>query len=103
MRKEEFPILRRSIVRRYLSIAEKSAVSVVSRSESGFIHQYLHSRKNPSEEWLIARDGFIRRHMAQFKHNPTYRRYLSFIMWAYDPICRGTKIIKTESKFRDLI
>lgn len=63
-------------------------VSVVARSPSGFIAAYNRAWGNPSrmsDSWKHRRWAFIRRTLPQYKDNPTERRRLSLIAWAYDP------------------
>lgn len=37
------------------------------------------------QTWESKRRGFVARHMAQYRTNPTYRRWLALVMWAYMP------------------
>lgn len=78
-------------------LAKRLGVSEVARSERGFMTQYKQARGHPerlSDYWIIRREGFIARHMAQVRERgeslykedgtPT-RRHLALIMWAYSP------------------
>lgn len=38
---------------------------------------------SPHQTWGRRRRDFIARHLAQFKKNPTERRWLAMAMWAY--------------------
>ena len=60
-----------------------SKVSVKARSAGQFLDQYKRHGKNLPDEWLLKRDNFIKRHMAQFKTNPTRRRQLALLVWGY--------------------
>ena len=62
-------------------------VSRVARSPRGFLTAYKKagSAGNLSDYWKNRRKGFIARHNAQYRKNPTYRRRLALIAWAYDP------------------
>lgn len=62
-------------------------VSEVARSRRGFLPAYKRAKnsKGLSDEWKRKRHGFISRHKAQYDKNPTKRRKLALIAWAYDP------------------
>lgn len=80
----EFKLLSRDKVRKYLKEAEEKEVSTISRAEGGFTYEYLKSKKL-DEDLIKKRNGFIKRTLPQYLINKTRRRYLSLIMWAYDP------------------
>lgn len=82
----------------YEKEAENLGVSVVARSRNGFMREYelagnartMNTRRLPKgvtggDTWGQKRNGFIARHLAQYRKNPTRRRYLALVMWAYDP------------------
>jgi hypothetical protein len=62
-------------------------VSEVARSPCGFLTAYKKAGTpdNLSKAWQNKRRGFIARTKPQYKENPTYRRRLALIAWAYDP------------------
>jgi hypothetical protein len=68
-------------------------VSEVARAPGGFMHTYLRdgfqmlgrSTNATGLTWAKKRDAFIKRHLAQYKTNPTPRRRLALIAWAYMP------------------
>ena len=63
-------------------------VSEVARSSRGFLTAYKRVEGNPnklSEHWKVKRNGFIKRHMAQYDKDKGYRRKLALIAWAYKP------------------
>ena len=74
--------------------ARRLGVSKVARSRRGFMRAY---EKSPSgkamwkkaatkgESWGARRRNFLKRALAQYRSNPTYRRWLSLVMWAYWP------------------
>jgi hypothetical protein len=65
---------------------ERLKVSEVARSSSGFLTAYKNKKtKDAMRDWWRKRDGFISRHLAQYKTNPTPRRRLALRAWAYDP------------------
>jgi hypothetical protein len=53
--------------------AAKLGVSEVARGSRGFVGEYQR------------RAAFIARHLAQYRKNPTERRRLALLMWAFDP------------------
>lgn len=62
-------------------------VSEVARSPRGFLTAYKKagSAGKLSPEWKRKREAFIARHGVQYRKNPTKRRRLALIAWAYDP------------------
>jgi hypothetical protein len=76
-----------STIRKYEPDMRKFGVSKVARSPRGFLTAYKRagSEANLSDRWKRKRQAFIARHLAQYKNNPTYRRRLALIAWAYDP------------------
>ena len=80
-------------VRRLLREIEAHGVSEVARAPGGFLYTYL--KKGPSMldetvplgsiTWRQKRAGFIARHLAQYAKNPTVRRRLALVAWAFDP------------------
>jgi len=91
----KYPWLRLNTVLKFLPEIEKYDVSKVARSERGFLthyrkYGYANAMKQmivPNENitWDQKRNAFIDRVLPAYKKNPTYRRYLSLIAWAYDP------------------
>ena len=71
----------------------KLKVSEVSRSSRGFLYNYKKYGKDvldmkvPDEKilWRQKRNAFIARHLPSYKKNPTKRRWLALIAWAYRP------------------
>lgn len=84
----EYNYLSLSTIKQYIPEAKKLGVSKIARSQSGFLTAYKRAKGNSnnlSERWRIKRHGFIKRHLAQYRVNPTYRRKLALIIWAYMP------------------
>lgn len=84
----EFKYLRLSEIKKYEPEMRQLGVSEVARSPRGFLTAYKRVNGNSnqlSDYWKVKRHGFIKRHMAQYKVNPTYRRKLALIAWAYMP------------------
>lgn len=75
-------------IAKYEPDMERLGVSIVARAQRGFLTYYKKIGGNPSkasEFWRKKREGFIARHLVQYSHNPTYRRFLALIAWAYKP------------------
>jgi len=84
----EYNYLPLSVVNKYEPEAKRLEVSKVARSRTGFLAAYKRaggSKSKLSDYWRRKRNGFIARHLVQYKKNPTYRRKLALIMWAYMP------------------
>ena len=82
-------------VLKFLPEIERQNVSKVARSERGFITHYrkygyadkMKQMIVPNENitWDQKRTAFIDRTLPAYQAQPTYRRYLSLIAWAFDP------------------
>lgn len=84
----EYRYLPLSIIEGYEGEMEGLGVSQVARSPRGFLTYYKKIGGNPSrvnDFWRKKRHGFIKRHLAQYRQNPTHRRKLALIAWAYMP------------------
>jgi hypothetical protein len=90
----KYPLLSITNVVSWLKLIEKYKVSRKARSENGFLTNYLNEGKallhQKSDQpnlytWEIKRDLFLDRTVPAFNKNPTIRRYLSLIAWAYEP------------------
>jgi len=84
----QYPILPLEEVLKYEQEAVDNKVSKVARSKRGWLsyHKKHIDNKLDDEVWLKKRESFIARTLAAYnKKNPTYRRYLSLIMWSYMP------------------
>lgn len=79
-------------VEKYVPISEYLGVSEVARSPRGFLTQYKNAggkKELMDPYWIRRRNGFIARHLVQYRENPTIRRWLALVMWAYIPSGRG--------------
>lgn len=76
--------------------ARRLKVSVIARSERGFLTAYKDVNGDRGEmckskvpgrgtDWDKERHSFISRTMGQYKKKKTLRRWLSLVMWAYKP------------------
>jgi hypothetical protein len=83
-----YPWLSLNEIRKYEPEMERLGVSKVARSRSGFLSAYKRAGgdiRRLSDGWKRKREGFIARHLAQYKRDRGYRRYLALIAWAYKP------------------
>ncbi len=76
-----------SEIAKYEPEMKRLGVSKVARSPRGFMTAYkkVSGAISLSWEWHRKRRGFIARTLPQYKANPTYRRWLSLVAWAYRP------------------
>ena len=97
-RKKMYPWMSYAAAHAYELEAERLGVSSVARSTKGFMREYELAKKSHAMNirplprgvtggttWGQKRNGFVARHLAQYKQNPTRRRFLALVMWAYDP------------------
>jgi hypothetical protein len=80
-----YPFLTLKQILNYLPEIEKERVSIVARSRGQFLDHYKKYGVNLPPEWISKRNNFIKRHMEQYNKNPTKRRKLALITWAYMP------------------
>lgn len=82
-----YPWLPLSEIAKYESEMKRLGVSKVARSRGGFlaIYKRYSGALGMSWEWMRRRRGFIARTLPQYRKNPTYRRWLSLVAWAYRP------------------
>jgi len=83
----EYSWLSLSEIAKYEPEMRRLKVSVVARSPRGFLTVYKRFGSVLKRDlfWVRRRSGFIARHLAQYKQNPTYRRWLALVAWAYKP------------------
>lgn len=79
-----YPTVPLAEIERYEKLAKRMEVSEVARSSRGFLHalRYYGWRQLPAK-WVRKRNAFIARHMAQYRVQPTMRRWLALMMWGY--------------------
>ena len=89
-----YALLTPSQVLGYSRHIEMSGVSQVARAPGGFMYKYVREGEKMLDRvitpstgltWAKKREAFIKRHLVQYKANPTLRRRLALIAWAYDP------------------
>lgn len=81
----EYPFMPLAHVLKHVPEMERLGVSEVARSARGFLTAYRAagtSAKLPAE-WRQKRVNFIKRTLVQYKANPTYRRWLALVAWAF--------------------
>lgn len=83
--KSKFPFLPLSIINDYIPLIKNYKVSVVARKKNQFLDQYAYHGTQLPAQWMLKRENFIKRHIVQYRYNPTIRRRLALITWAYDP------------------
>jgi hypothetical protein len=69
----------------YEPLMKAQNVSKVARSPSGFLTFFKKNNGALNDSWNVKRNAFIARHLAQYSKNPTPRRKLALIAWAYMP------------------
>jgi hypothetical protein len=85
---KNYPYLRLSTIEKNIPEMKSLGVSKVARSQRGFLPAYRRANGNPdnlSADWKRKRDGFVARHLAQYKVDKGHRRRLALIAWAYEP------------------
>jgi hypothetical protein len=89
-----FPVMQRQTAERFVPFMRQFDVSEVARSPRGFFNQWgrfgsdVWDRPDPkfNQLWRVRRDNFCKRHSEQFRRNPTLRRFLALVAWAYSPL-----------------
>jgi len=80
-----YPFLSVKQIEKNLPEMERLGVSKVARSKGQFLEQYRKYGVNLPLAWKIKRENFIKRHLAQYVKNPTVRRKLALMAWAFSP------------------
>ena len=89
-----FPLLSVDEIKLFLPEIRKEKVSKRARKKDGFLTVYLNegirgvearNYPNKNHSYLVERENFLRRTLIQFIKEPTKRRYLSLIAWAFIP------------------
>lgn len=66
-------------------ISEMIRLKVSSKARNEFLKTYQQLGEKIGDKLLRKRASFLSRTLAGFEKNPTYRRYLSLIAWAFKP------------------
>ena len=86
-----YPWMTKKEVLKYIEEIIIEDVSERARKKDGFLNMFLLDKDlnqnypNKKHSYIIERNNFIKRHLKQYQENPTYRRYLALIAWAYLP------------------
>jgi hypothetical protein len=90
MVKNEYPIMSKFELMKWIPEIKKENVSERAMKPDGFTQTFLFG--NPklnypgkSHNYYVERNNFIKRHLAQYQVKPSYRRFLSLVAWAYMP------------------
>jgi hypothetical protein len=81
----KYPFLRMNTIEMYMPLIKQFKVSVRARKPDQFLDIYKTYGQQLPKKWAIKRENFITRHIIQYRQNPTIRRRLAIITWAYDP------------------
>ena len=93
---QTYPYMPLDAVEDHVPAMQQLGVSKVARSPRGFLTAYRIAGGDPrllaqmrvagrNESWARRRHNFIARHLPQYEKNPTWRRCLALIAWAFDP------------------
>jgi hypothetical protein len=82
---KKYPVTPLKVIRQYEPEMKRLKVSEVARSPRGFLTNLKRNDGRITPEWEARRNGFISRHMAQYRKHRTPRRRLALIAWAYRP------------------
>jgi hypothetical protein len=80
-----YPFINYPTILKFMPLIIQQGVSEVARSKGQFLDQYKKYGTNLPDKWVLKRNAFINRHLVQYKKNPTLRRKLALITWAYMP------------------
>lgn len=81
---EKYPYMKYDEIMKYEDLAKKWKVSEIARGPNGFMNAYK-TNIHLTIFWKKKRNSFIARTLAAYIKNPTKRRLLSLIFWAYLP------------------
>ena len=83
--KTKYEFLPLTLINDYLPLIQKYKVSQQARKKNQFFDQYKYHGSQLPPFWFQKRENFITRHLVQYRANPTIRRRLALITWAFDP------------------
>lgn len=83
--KTKFPFLSLNTIEMYMPLIKEYKVSIQARKPNQFLSVYKTYGQQLPIKWAIKRENFILRHIVQYKENPSVRRRLALITWAFDP------------------
>lgn len=81
----KFEFLPLQLINDYMPLIKRHNVSQVARKKNQFLDVYKRHGQQLPEPWFIKRENFLKRHIVQYNHNPSVRRRLAMIVWAFDP------------------
>jgi len=87
-----YPLMSKQEVLSYLRSIIQYGVSERARKPDGFLSVYLSGKDiasliypGTSNTYIVERDQFIKRHLAQYNKQKTIRRKLALIAWGFNP------------------
>jgi len=94
--KNRYEYLSLDTMRVMIPIGREFKVAKTALSEDKFVDNFLQGR-HTEDFWIKKRNGYISRAYAIYQRKPTWRRYLSLIMWGFNPI--PDQLFFTEDEF----
>lgn len=83
--RNKYPFLNIKTIEMYMPLIIDYNVSIQARKPKQFLDMYKTHEQQLPVKWIEKRENFIKRHIVQYRENPTIRRRLAMITWAYDP------------------
>lgn len=85
--KNTYPLMPLDEVLNMEQLAKQLKVSEVARGPDGWLTHHKQNKEMAlaDMQWLRKRHGFISRVLPEYEKKPSLRRYLSLIMWSYQP------------------
>jgi hypothetical protein len=84
LQNDTYQLLPLKEVLKFEKTAEANKVSIIARSPKGFLYYYKKNQgKLEDPFWIKKRNSFLARTLSAYYKNPTFRRWLSIVMWAF--------------------
>ncbi len=94
-----YPYITKEELGRMIPVAVQYKVSKKALSENQFVDNFLNHPTGLASDcfWIQKRNGFLARTLPAYRNNPTWRRYISLIIWAFNP--EPTDVMYTKEEF----
>jgi Rps23 Pro-64 3,4-dihydroxylase Tpa1-like proline 4-hydroxylase len=97
----KYPYIKREEFAQVLPVAKQFKVSEMARSKGQFVDQFL-AGDHTIQFWIRKRNNYLSRSIPTYEKYPTWRRYLSLVVWAFNPE-KGLPIYLTQEEYEDAV
>lgn len=92
-----YPYITKSQIRKMIPVAKQYKVSSRAMEPNQFIDNFLNDT-HKTDFWIKKRNSFISRTLPSYRTKKSWRRYISLIMWGFNP--ENKPIFYNENDFK---